>query len=444
MAHVTTRRNFLKKSSLLAGATGVTFLPGKIFAAPPSDQFRAVQVGVGGKGGSGLGALLGAANKVVAVADTDSRNLAKGAKRCGEGVKAYADYRKMIDEQKKEFDGIFVSTPDHTHAGPSLQAMNLGKHCYCEKPLAHNVWEVRQMVNAAKKNKVVTQMGTQIHAGDNYRRVVEIVQSGAIGPVKEFHVFCGKGWGRTGPRPTDPPPVPEWLNWDLWQGPAPEVAYNPAYCPGKWRCWWDYGSGTFGDMACHVTDLAFWALKLKHPTTCEATGSEVSPFNCPTWVKCDYTYAARGEGYPACTGTWSDGGEAKKHVAYLQKEKGMPVSSGLGVYFVGEKGNLYADYGRCILSPEDKFKEYKFTGTPIPKSIGHCKEWVEAAKAGKVEDSLCNFEYSGALSEAVLLGTVAYRVGKKLEWDAENLKAKGCPEADQFIKRTYRKGWELG
>jgi hypothetical protein len=289
------------------------------------------------------------------------------------------------------------------------------------------------LAEAAKKHGVATQLGTQIHAGDNYRRVVEIVQSGALGDVTEVHVWVGKGWGG-GDRPADGQKPPANLSWDLWLGPAPERDYAAGrYHPAQWRRWWDFGGGTLGDMACHYMDLPFWALKLRHPTHCEAEGPPVHAETCPMGLIVRYQFPER-EGLKPVKLTWYDGNKIPSKVA------GEAVP-GSGVMFVGTEGKMYANYGDYRLYPLDKFKDFKLPEPTIPRSIGHHAEWIKACKEGT--PTTCNFDYSGALTEAVLLGNVAYRTGEALEWDAAALKATNCPAADKLIRKAYRKGWEV-
>jgi predicted dehydrogenase len=299
--------------------------------------------------------------------------------------------------------------------------------------LTHTVQEARIIAEAAKKMNVATQLGTQIHAGDNYRRVVEVIQSGAIGDVTEVHVWVGKGWGG-GDRPEAGIAPPKNLSWDLWLGPAPERPYAAGrYHPAQWRRWWDFGQGTLGDMACHYMDLPFWALKLRHPIACSAEGPEVHPETCPLGVKVNYTFPAR-DGLKPVDLTWYDGSMIPKQIL------GERVP-GAGVMFIGSEGHMFADYGRYRLFPAEKFQGFAAPEQTIPNSIGHHAEWIKACKDGS--PTTCNFDYSGALSESVLLGNVAYRAGKALEWDAKNLKATNCPEADKYISKEYRKGWEV-
>jgi predicted dehydrogenase len=315
------------------------------------------------------------------------------------------------------------------HAPIGVAAMKLGRHVYCEKPLAHSVHEVRVMRETAAKMKVATQMGTQIHSEDNYRRVVELVKAGAIGKISEAHVWVGGAWTAKG-LPAGAPPTPAHLSWDLWLGAAEERPYNGAYHPIGWRCYWNFGGGHLADMGCHYIDLAFWALDLRTPLTAEAEGPPVDEHGAPPWL------IARWE-FPQAKLTWYHGDRRPPHLA----EGKLGDWKGNGVLFIGEKGMLVSDYGRHKLLPEGDFKDYKRPEPTIAKSIGHHREWIEACKGRGT--TLCNFDYSGALAETVLLGNVAYRAGKKLEWDAVALKAKNCPEADRYLRRDYRKGWSL-
>jgi len=375
---------------------------------------------------------------MVALCDIDANQLNRGKERFP-NAKLFSDYRKMYDEIEKEIDAVVVSTPDHTHAAPSIIGMKLGKHCYCEKPLAHNVKEVRDMMAIAKEKKLATQMGTQIHEGDNYRRVVELVRAGAVGAIKDVHVWCGTKWGGR-PFSTDTPAVPAHIDWDLWLGPAPERPYHPQYFGGAWRCYWAFGNGTLGDMACHYMDLPFWALELGLPKTVEAFCEEkVTPEVAPGQLRVEYTFGERQTTWgvlPAVTLNWYDGGLKPT----MLKEKELP-DWGAGVLFVGEKGMLVADYGRWLLFPQERFADYKVPEQTIPKSVGHYREWINACQTGS--PTTCHFDYSGPLAETVLLGAVAFRIGKKIEWDAAGMRAINSLEADRYLSRDYRKGWEV-
>ncbi|MEI6538859.1 MAG: Gfo/Idh/MocA family oxidoreductase, partial [Planctomycetota bacterium] len=341
--------------------------------------------------------------------------------------------REMIEAEGDKIDAVVIGTADHHHAPASIRAIRAGKHVYCEKPLTHTVFEARLIAKAAAEKGVATQLGTQIHAENNYRRVVEIIRAGVIGDVTEAHVWVGKGWGG-GDRPAKGDPVPANLNWNLWLGPAPERPYaNGIYHPANWRRWWDFGQGTLGDMACHYMDLPFWALDLRHPTRCEAEGPPVHAETCPLGLIVKYDFPARGT-MPACKLTWYDGD------LIPQKINGQAVPAN-GVMFVGTDGMMFADYGKYKLFPGDKFNDFKPPAESIPNSIGHHAEWIKACKDGS--PTTCNFDYSGALTETVLLGNVAYRLGKALDWDAEKLVVTNVPEAAKLINKPYRAGWEV-
>jgi len=407
----------------------VTIVPG--FAESPNEKLNIAAIGVRGRGAANIAGV--ESENIVALCDVDANNLNEAAKSFP-NAKLYRDFRRMFDEMAKEIDAVVVSTPDHTHAPAAAAAMKLGKDCYCEKPLTHCVYETRYLTDLAVRNKLVTQLGTQIHAGDNYRRVVELVKAGVIGPIREVHVWSAASYSG-GDRPKDTPPVPPYLDWDLWIGPAPYRPYHPVYVPARWRGWKDFGNGGLGDFFCHYCDLAFWALDLKYPTSVEAEGPEPHPESTPPWLIVRYEFPARGD-LPPVHLTWYDGGKRPP----LQAEAKLP-DWGSAVLFVGEKGMLLADYGRRMLWPEEKFADLEPPPQTIPPSIGHHQEWIQACKTRGT--TTCRFEYSGPLTEAALLGTVAFRVGQKIQWDAANLKAVNCPEADPWINRRYREGWSL-
>jgi predicted dehydrogenase len=324
------------------------------------------------------------------------------------------------------------------------------KHVYCEKPLTHDVWEARQIRLAAAEAGVATHMGIQIHATDNYRRVVELIQSGVIGPVREAHVWVSRAWGwqtaeaakrnrdivHSVERPTEETPIPDFLHWDLWLGPAPHRPFHNIYFPGpKWYRWWDFGNGTMSDLGSHFIDLPFWALKLVAPLTIEASGPPPHPEISPASMQATYEYAARGD-LPPVTVTWYQG-ENKPEIW----QQGKIPKWGDGHLFIGDKGMLLSDYGRHTLLPEKEFEGFKGPDPFVPRVSSHHGEWLEACKNGT--QTSANFEYSGWLTEANHLGNVAYRVGKKLQWDPMTLKATNAPEADKYIRCPYREGWQL-
>ncbi len=387
---------------------------------------------------------------IVALCDVNARNLAAAAETT-RNAKTFRDFRKLFDELKDaEFDAVVVSTTEHTHAFATLPALQRKKHVYCEKPLTRDVHEARVIINAAKEAGVATQMGTQVHASANYRRVVELVQSGAIGPVREAHVWVGRAWGWQTPeeakankdmvsvqeRPTEAMPVPPELDWDLWLGPAPARPFHEVYFPGpKWYRWWDFGNGTMSDLGSHWNDLPCWALGLDAPLTIEASGPPPHPEIAPASMSATYEYGARGA-MPPVKMVWHQG--VNKPPQW--KEALIPTWAN-GVLFIGDKGMLLADYNKHLLLPEKQFAGFQPPPKTIPDSIGHHREWIRACKTGA--PTTCHFGYSGPLTEANHLGNVAYRAGKKIEWDSKRLRIPNARDAEQFIRREYRNGWTL-
>jgi predicted dehydrogenase len=437
--HLITRRSFIQKAAL--SSTGFIILANSRSARSfqANEKLNIACIGVGGRGAADVQGV--ASENILALCDVHFNHAAKTFEQFP-NAERYKDFRRMLDKINNKIDAVVIGTPDHTHAPAGMMAMKLGKHCYCEKPLTHSVYEARMMANITKQNKLATQMGTQIHAGNNYRRVVELVQTDAIGTIEEVHVWLAANF-KGPPKPTkmtqpNAPslrhPIPETLDWDLWLGPASYKPYSPEYAPFKWRYWWNFANGQLGDFFCHYCDLAFWALNLRHPLTIEAEGP-VHPESAARWTIAKQQYPPRGN-LPAVTLTWYNGGPYPE----FMEEKNIPKWTS-AVLFIGSKGMLISDYNKHQLLPEDKFVDFERPDPFIPNSIGHHREWTEACKTGG--PTTCNFDYSGALTEAALLCNVALRTGKKITWDAKNLKAVACPEADKFIKRKYRQGWWL-
>ena len=447
MTQRSSRRQFLKNTGIGAAGTGFWIAGRQVGFGQeksPNAKLNIACIGTGGQGGSDMNNV--SSENIVALCDIDDKRNAEASKKHPE-AKLYFDYRKMLEEMAGKIDAVTVGTPDHHHAPAAVMAMKLGKGVYVQKPMAHTVHEARVMRETATKYKVATQMGNQGTAGSNLRESVEIVQAGLIGDVKEVHLWTNRPVWPQSPnitaRPKDTPPVPPNLHWDEWLGPAPERPYHQQYLHFKWRGWWDFGTGALGDMACHTTNLPFFALKLGAPSSVEAESEAINPETCPGWAKVTYQFPARGE-MSACKVVWYEGrknGElVQPPLELIQGEK----MSGSGSVLIGSKGTLYSpdDYGgKSIWLPKDQFKDMVKPKPTLPRSPGHHKEWILACKGeGK---PMSNFDHAGPFTEFVLLGNVAMRVGKKFEWDAENLKAKNCPEADQFIKKEYRKGWSL-
>ncbi len=426
------RRDFLRTTGAGAAAisAGVWTGGARAESVSVSEKLNIICVGTANRASADISGVRG--ENLTAFCDIDQNYLDR-AKSQFKDARTYVDYREMIEAEADKADAIVIGIADHNHAPASIRAIRKGLHCYCEKPLTHTVHEARVIAEAAKEHGVATQLGTQIHAGENYRRVTEIIQSGAIGDVTEAHVWVGKHWGG-GDLPENTQEPPKNLAWELWLGPAPERPFAPGrYHPAQWRRWWAFGQGTLGDMACHFMDLPFWALNLRHPVKCEAEGPEVHPETCPIGLTVRYEFPKRGN-LPPVKLTWYDGNQIPKEVA------GEKVP-GSGVMFIGTEGHMFSDYSRYRLYPQDKFKDYEPPKPTIPRSIGHHAEWIKACKDGS--PTTCNFDYSGALTESVLLGNVAYRTGESLEWDAKNLRAPNCGLADQYIRKEYRSGWEV-
>ncbi len=436
-----TRRQF--GHAIAGSAIGALAAPAILRGRNLNEKLNIAMIGVGGRGAANLDGV--ASQNIVALCDVYDPAVDQAALSHPQAHR-YRDFRRLYD-RAGDFDAVVISTTEHTHAFATLPALQLGKHVYCEKPLTHNIWEARVVREAAKKANVATQMGIQIHARDNYRRVVELIQTNAIGPVHEVHVWVGRSWGRQSKeaaerhkdivlateRPSTSSALPKGLDWELWLGPAPRRPYHEVYFPGpKWYRWWDFGNGTMSDLGSHWNDLPFWALKLQSPRTVEATGPVPHPEIAPASMRITYEYGARANAPPVKM-HWYQGEEKPE----LWQESVIPKWES-GVLFVGAKGMLLADYSRNILLPEKDFRDFVRPEPFIPKSLGHYAEWINACKTGAA--TTCNFEYAGWLTEANHLGNVAYRSGKKLEWDAARLYA---PDAEQFIRREYQKGWTL-
>ena len=427
------RRRFLAQTTL--GATGLWLASAgwaRARQASPNEKLNLGMVGVAHQAAYDLANV--SSENIVALCDVDETFLRAAAQQ-HPGAKTYHDFRRLLDQ--KGIDAVVVATPDHTHAVAAVAALKSGRHVYCEKPLTRTISECRRVMEAALQAKRVTQIGTQIHAGTNYRRVVELVQREAVGAVGEVHVWVNATYGGKD-RPTETPPVPAGLHYDLWLGPASYRPYSPEYLPASWRNWWAFGGGALADFGCHYMDLPHWALGLQTPLSAEIlAGPPVHPESVPPWLVVHYEYPARGS-QPPVKLTWYHGGK-QPPPAVLPLELASKWKS--GVLFVGSKGMLLADYGRRLLLPEKDFAGFVPPAAFIPDSIGHHAEWIRACKTGGT--TTCHFDYSGALTETVLLGNVAYRAGRKSEWDSKSLRARNCPEATEFIEHHYREGWEI-
>jgi predicted dehydrogenase len=443
MSLQSSRRDFLKTIALTGLGVWVADSARAQDSKSPNDMVNFACIGVGGKGDSDSRDA-GRLGNVVAICDVDENTLSRAGERFP-NAKKYTDYRKMLDEMHKEIDAVTVSTPDHHHAHAASMAMLMGKHCFCQKPMTHSIYEARRLGEIAHKMKVATQMGNQGTAGSSMRNNAYRVRKGALGTVTEVHVWTDRPiWPQGGPR-NEPKPVPSNLHWDLWLGPAPERPYADGYHTFAWRGWWDFGTGALGDMACHTVNLPFMALDLRNPTSVIATTSGHNHDSYPKSSKIIFEFPATtidGKPRPALTMTWYDGGNVIDKTlvpADLLPESGkVPISGSL---IIGDKGKLYTpgDYGGG---------GHIIDGTEVgevtpPQSPGHFEEFVRACKGG--EAAMSNFpSYAGPLTETILLGNLAvWADGKKIEWDAKKLKAKNAPEVASIIRPTYRPGYKV-
>ncbi len=445
-----TRRGFMGSA---AGVAAFTIVPRSVLGGAgqttPSEKPNIAGVGIGGQGGSDLRSLEKETN-IVALCDVDWRH-ASGCFDRYPNAKKYKDFREMLDKEDKNIDGVVVGTPDHMHAIVSIAAMKRGKHVYCEKPLTHTVREARMMAEIAREKKLATQMGNQGQAGEEVRLLCEAVWDGAIGQVREVHVWTDRPlngtnkwyWPQGVNRPEGQDPVPESLNWDLWLGPAPMRPYKArAYNPFVWRGWWDFGTGALGDIGCHSLDPVFRVLKLGYPTSVEACCTMVNNETYPVASRVTYEFPARGDLAPV-TVNWYDGGMRPPRPAELENGRRLDTN---GALYIGDKGKILN--GRLL--PESRQQEYGRPPKKLDRSPGHYTEWVIACKGGKAAGS--NFpDHAGLLAQVVLMGNIALRpalkepkvFGTKLLWDAKEFKFTNMPEANQYLTKEYRPGWEL-
>ena len=436
----------LSRRGFMSGAAAVaafTIVPRHVLGGSgntaPSEKLNIAGIGVGGRGAGDIGEV--SSENIVALCDVDWRNAAGTFKKYPKARK-YRDFRKMLDKEEKNIDAVVVATPDHTHAVATMMAIKMGKHVYCEKPLAHDIFEVRKVTEAAREAKVATQLGNQGQASEGTRLVCEFIWDGAIGPVREVYSWCNRPISPRGQdRPKETPPVPDGLSWDLWLGTAPERPYHPCYLPFSWRGWWDFGTGVLGDIGCHQFAPIFRALKLGYPTSVEASTSGVNSETAPLASIVRYEFPARGD-MPPVKLTWYDGGLMPPRPAEL--EDGRRYGGADSNLYVGDKGKMLSHR----LIPEARMKEYKKPPTTLPRSPGHHKEWLLACKGGPPAGS--SFELSGPMAEVVLLGNIAVRMGQtlyekglKLYYDGPNMRITNMPEANKYLRREYRKGWTL-
>jgi predicted dehydrogenase len=453
------RRTFLKRAAVATAACQV--VPGHVLGlngqTPPSRRLNVAGIGVGGMGGNNLKNCAEAGENIVALCDVDTAYAAPTFK-AHPGAKVYTDYRELLDKQQ-DLDAVVIATPDHTHAPIGLACMRAGKHVYVQKPLAYSVGEARALTEAARQCKVITQMGNQGRSGNGVRLVCEWLWADAIGQVREVHAWTNRPvWpqGSEIGRPSDTPAVPEGLDWDQWLGPAPRRPYHPCYHPQSWRAWCDFGTGSLGDLGCHILDCVYWSLKLKYPVSVEGNIStywgdfwkktEPTHENFPRSSIVRYKFPAR-EGLPPLSLTWWDGGLMPARPDELEEGRQLGDSDG-GVLFIGDKGKLMCGcYGSSPrLLPEASMRAFKQPPKTIERvpggEAGHEKNWLEAIKANK--PAISNFDYAGPFAELVLLGNLAVRFPeRRLLWDGEAMKVTNDSDAQAFVTRKYREGWTL-
>jgi predicted dehydrogenase len=436
-----TRREFV--GSLAAGAA-VTIVPRHAVArsgqTPPSEKLNIAGIGVGGMGSGDVNSVKG--ENIVALCDVDTRR-SGGTFKAFPDAKPYRDFRKMFDEMEDQIDAVTVSTPDHTHAVAAMAAIKRGKHVYCQKPLAHSVYEVRQLMKAAKEQDVVTQLGNQGHSFDSIRTFCEWIWDGAIGNVHTIHLGCAAVNSALGAlaRLEEGHEVPPELDWDLWLGPALDRPYHPAYLPGAWRGWVPFGNGTVGDWTCHVVDPVFWALDLGSPTTIQAEVKDYDPKTqgdaFPTGEIITYEFPAKGDRGPV-TMHWYSGTEKIPRPDDLEEDR-KPVETGAVV--LGDGGTImYGSHGAggVRIIPEEKMKAYQQPEKTLPRGLEHHRDWLDAIRGGTKAGS------GGPLTELAMLGVIAIKfLGTKLLWDAQHMQFTNCPEANQHVNPPYRDGWTL-
>ncbi len=447
-----TRRSFLKT----AGALGLTapFFTKNLISAPPSQTLRHASFGASGMAWADIRAICSNPFvQLVAVAEVDETKLTE-LKAWYPDVRVYQDWRELLRKEKNHIDSVNVSTPDHMHAPIALSAMQLGKHVYCQKPLAHDIYETRVLTEYARKKKLVTQMGIQIHSQKVYRQAVALVQSGVIGKVKEVHTWSNKKWGATGAPPQRRDPIPSTFNWDLWLGVCESRPYvgDSYYHPGNWRRRLDFGTGTFGDMGCHIFDPVFEALALTAPISVRSEGPAPDAWNWSTDARIAYIFP--GTPYTEAKTvavTWYDG-DQRPPAEILALVEGANVTTdkedtadgknplSQGSILIGTKGVLHVPHiAKPQLYPRQQFKDYTL---PAATDGHHWTQWAEACLSGA--PTTTHFDYSGPLTEAVLLGSVAVRFPQTtLNWNAKKLRFDNVKEANRHLRKTYRTGWEV-
>jgi len=441
MRNTLSRREFLRRAALTAaGLWAAPYVTSGLRAASPNEMLLHASIGSSGMAHSDIqGIMRGGKVRLVAVADVDLAK-ARALKKEFPDVKIYQDWRELLD-QEKSIDSVNVTVPDHMHAAIAMSAMQLGKHVYCQKPLTHDIYETRRLTEFARRQKLVTQMGIQIHSSSTYREAVRIVQDGTIGKVKAVHTWSNKAWGDPSPRPDRGDPVPQDFNWDSWLGTAAARPFigNGYYHPGNWRKRLDFGTGTFGDMGCHIYDPVFKALELTAPVSLRSDGPAPNQWNWAINARIEYVFPGTQftEGKTVKV-TWYDGEE--RPPKEVQPPLGDDKLPDQGSLFIGTKGVMMLPHiARAQLFPEKDFESWQ---RPKVSENDHWQQFVEACRGNG--QTAANFDYAGPLTESVLLGSVATRFPKTtMQWDAKKLKFTNVSDANQYVRRRYRKGWEV-
>jgi len=430
------RRTFTKLTAAVAPGFFATHGFGAAPAEGPSDKLNLAVIGIGGRGAANLGGVKN--QNIVALCDVDDRRVGKAYEEFSQAGR-FTDFRRMFDELEKQIDGVVISTPDHTHFHPAWWAMERGKHVYLEKPLAHEVHEVRRLTEMARTKGLATQLGSQRHALPGLRAGVEIVKAGLIGEVREAHSWIKSSRGMPNPQP-EVLPVPAGLDWDLWLGPATTRPYTKGFAPYDWRFWWEFGTGEAGNWGCHILDIPFWALDLGHPIRVAGSGPEPDSTHTPTEFASRLDFPARtnaqGVTLPPVGLHWYQG------LPPVLAERGIDAAliKDRNTLFIGSKGMLLCGFDSWKLLPEATFADVKEAPRALPPTPGFYKEWLAACRGGT--PATCNFDYTGPLSESVLLANIAYRVQGEFEWDAAAMKS-SRDDVNGMLRRDYRQGWEV-
>jgi predicted dehydrogenase len=437
----TSRRKFLKGSA--AAAFGFQFVPSRVWGA--NERINVASIGVGGKGAGEVSDIAKAGGNIVALCDVDESRAAGTVKKFS-GAKFYKDFRVMLEKEAKSIDAVTISTPDHMHFHATMMAIKLGKHVYTQKPLTHSIWEARTLAAAAAEAGVMTQMGNQAHANEPIRRAVELIRAGIVGKVKEVHCWTNRPiWPQGMPAFSAKKEIPATLDWDLWQGPAPQHDYGDGILPFDWRGWWDYGTGALGDMGCHIMDMPFWALGLKHPKSVEAVQKGNTTVSGPVGAHVTYTFPGTEYCHDDLKFNWYDGKGENQHMPAAEVFEGTGIDQKSAKKFdlivIGDKGKFLFNRSstKFKTTPLNLLEDVMDTPVTIARTQSEDHEWLESMKSGT--PALSNFANSGPFTETVLLGNLAIRLGKKIDWNGAEMKATNAPEAEVIIRREYREGW---